>query len=419
MMVDVPIRRDPRSQRRRYLLRGGGVAALVAIGVLALCQVKPAAPSVEASSLWIDTVRRGPLLVQVHGSGTLVPEDIHWVAAASDGRIERVLVQPGTRVSAESVLVEISNPELQQSAREAELDLTAALAELEQKTREIDSALLNQEAVVAAANADYDEARLRAATDGELAAAGLTSKITLQFSQGREKQLAVKAAVEDRRLKIARDGRQGLIAASRSKVERLRALVALKHQQIEGLHVRAGSAGIVQQVPAEPGARVTAGTNLARVAAPEPLKAAIQVSEVQASQMALGQPVDVDVHVGMVRGTVARVDPTVQNGSVTVDVQLPRSLPNGVRPDLSVDAVVNIDRVTDAIFVGRPVQAEGHGAVTLFRVDANGEATRRKVRVGRASYNAIEVLGGLGPGDRVILSDMSAYDRYDRIRVRE
>ncbi len=404
--------------KRRVFVRVAAVAAVAASGVLALCHVKPASPSVNASSLWIDTVRRGPLNVQIHGSGTLSPEDVHWVAAASDGRVERVLVLAGTRVDPDTVLVEISNPELQQSAREAELDLAAARSELETRKREIDSALLSQEAVVAAAHADHEEARLRAATDSELAEAGLTSKLTAKFSRGRENQLAVRVAVEDKRLQLARNGRNADVAAAHAKVARLTALVALKHQQLEGLHVRAGSAGIVQQVPAEAGARVTAGTNLAKVAAPEPLKAAIQVSEVQASQIALKQEVDIDTHVGVVHGTVARVDPTVQNGSVTIDVQLPRNLPNGVRPDLSVDAVINIDRVADAVFVGRPVQADANGAVTLFRVDGNGTAARTRVRIGRASYNAIEVLGGLAPGDRVILSDMSAYDRFDRVNVK-
>ncbi|MBV8518756.1 MAG: HlyD family efflux transporter periplasmic adaptor subunit [Acidobacteria bacterium] len=416
--MDIVRKSDPAGRRRRLAVQLAFVLVLVAVAGVALSRQKPAVPSLGRSQAWIDTVRRGTLRIQIHGSGVLAPENVQWIAAAADGRVERVLVLPGAPVRDDSVLLDIQNPELQQAAVDAELQLRAAEAECNNRRNQVESALLTQEALDAAARADAEEARLRATADDELAKAGLISALTLKFSRGREAQLATRVAVEDKRLRLARESRETEVAAAAARVEQLRALVALRHQQRDGLHVRAGRAGIVQEVAVEPGQRVNAGAVLARVAAPFPLKAVIQVSEVQASQLAAGQAVDVDVHTGIVRGTVARIDPSVHNGSVTVDVALPRELPSGARPDLSVDATIDVATIANAVFVGRPVQADAKGTLMLFRLAPDGTtAVRTSVRTGRMSFNAIEVLGGLAPGDRVILSDTSAFDRFDRIAI--
>jgi HlyD family secretion protein len=415
--VDI-IRNDRGHRRRTLILRLTGAVALVAIGAFALSRQKAAAPSLSRSQAWIDTVRSGMLRIQVHGSGVLTPQDVRWIAAATDGRVERVVVLPGAPVKADTVLLELQNAELQQAEVDAELQLRAVEAELQRRRNEVEGALLMQEAAVASAHAEYEEARLRAATDADLAKAGLISPLTLKFSRGREGQLEVRAGVEDKRLRLARENKTTDVAAAAARVDQLRALVALRQQQRDALHVRAGRDGVVQEVAVEAGQRVVAGAVLARVAAPQPLKAVIQVSEQQASQIVAGQEVDVDTHDGIVTGRVARIDPAVRNGSVTVDVALPRELPGGARPDLSVDATFTTARLPSAVFVGRPVEASANGTVTLFKVAPDGRsAARTSVRVGRASYNAIEILGGLAPGDRVILSDTSAFDHFDSITI--
>jgi HlyD family secretion protein len=406
------------SRRRKVAMRLVIAAVLVGIGGLALSRQRTALPSISRSQAWIDTVRRGALSIQVHGTGVLAPEDVQWIAAAAEGRIARVHVLPGTAVEAETVLVDIENDEVQRAALDAELQLRAAIADLENHKNQIDSALLAQEAVTATARADYEEARLRAAADADLAHAGLISSLTLKFSRGRETQLGVRVAVEEKRLVLARASRRTDLAASIARVDQLRALVALKRQQRDALHVRAGRAGVVQEVAVQAGQRVAGGAVLARVAAPQPLKAVVQISEVQASQIAAGQTVAIDTHEGVVTGMIARIDPAVRNGSVTIDVRLPHNLPLAARPDLSVDANIDIARIGDAVFVGRPVQADARGTIALFRLEPEGNtAVRTKVRVGRASYNTIEILGGLAPGDRVILSDTTTFDGVDRIAI--
>lgn len=410
--------RTPQPRRQRLLLRIALAAIIIAGAGVALSRQKPAAPPLSRSQAWIDTVRRGTLRVQLHGSGVLTPEDVQWIAAATEGRIERVTVLPGTAVDANTVLLEIQNPELQQSAVDAELQLRAAEAELHNRTNQIESALLTQEAVTAAARADYEEARLRAAADEDLAAAGLISPLTLKLSRGREAQLHVRVDVEDKRLQLARETRLTDVAAAAARVDQMRALVVLKRQQRDALQVRAGRAGIVQEVAVEAGQRVTAGAVLARIAAPLPLKAVIQVAEVSASQIERGQKADVDTHNGIISGVVSRIDPAVRNGSVTIDVMLPRELPAGARPDLSVDATIDVAQIASAVFVGRPVQADPSGNMTLFKLTKDGDAAiRTRVRTGHASFNAIEILGGLEPGDQVVLSDTSAFDKYERIQI--
>lgn len=411
-------RTDTNRRKRQLAFRVSAIATMVAIGGLALSRQKPAVPSLSRSQAWIDTVRRGTLQIEVHGTGTLMPEDVEWIAAATDGRIARVLFHAGASVQPDTIILEIQNPELQQAGVDAELQLHAAVAELHNRRNQVESALLTQEAVAASARADYEEARLRAAADDELAKAGLISPLQLKFSRGHETQLGVRVEVEEKRLQLARESRGTDIAVAEARVDQLRALVALKEQQRNALHVRAGRAGIVQEVAVEAGQRVIGGAVLARVAAPQPLKAVIQISEVQASQIAAGQRVEVDTHNGVVSGVVARIDPAVRNGSVTIDVALPHELPSAARPDLSVDATIRIMQLADTTYVGRPVQADANGTVNLFKLTADGSsATRTSVHIGHASYNAVEVLSGLAPGDRVILSDTTAYDHVDHITI--
>jgi HlyD family secretion protein len=405
-------------RRRKLVVRTIAFVAFAGAGGLALSRQHTAMPELSRSQAWIDTVRRGPLAIQVHASGVLAPEDVQWIAAAADGRIDSVRVLPGSAVDADTVLIEIQNEELQRAAVDAQLQLRAAEADLENHRNQIESSLLAQEAVTATAHADYEQARLQAAADAELSAAGLVSPLTVKFSRGRETQLAVRLAVEEKRLLLARSSKRTDLAASVARVDQLRALVSLKERQRDALHVRAGRAGVVQEMAVQAGQRVAAGAVLARVAAPYPLKAVVQISEVQASQVALGQAVSVDTHEGIVAGSIARIDPAVRNGSISIDVRLPRALPPAARPELSVDASIDIAKIDDALFSGRPVQADARGTIALFRLEPGGRsAVRTKVRIGRASYNAIEILGGLSPGDRVILSDTSSFDGVDRIAI--
>ena len=413
-MPDVIREKKPRTAAIKLV----AAAALLIVGGLGFCHFKPHSPRVSAKSLYIGTVLSGAMVVEIRGAGTLVPENIEWIPAATDGRVDRILAQPGAVITPETVIVELSNPEVSRAFQDAQLQVRAAEAELKSKRLEIESAILAQEAVVAAARVEWEEARGRARADAELAQSGLTSALTLQSSRGREQQLAVRANVEQKRFELARQSEHADIAAAISRLDQQRATLRLRQQQVDALRVRAVRGGVLQQVAVEVGARVGGGTNLARVAAPDPLKAVVQVSQVDASQIASGQRVRIDTHEEVVTGVVSRVDPSVQNGSVTVDVRLPAKLPRGARPDLSVDAAIEVDRVDNALHVNRPVQAAANTSITLFRLSGDGsEATRVPVRIGRTSYNAIEILSGLRPGDRVILSDTTAFDKFDRITI--
>ena len=412
-MVDV--RRERQPQRRKLLI--ATAVTLVATAALGFYHLKRPAPRVSVESLYIDTVRAGAMVVEVRGAGTLVAEDTEWIPATTDGRVERIAAQPGAIVTADTLLIELSNPEVVQAARDAELQVRAAEADLRSRRMQIRSAILAQEAVVAAARVEHEEARGRARADAELAQSGLTSALTLQASRGRERQNEVRASVEEKRFELAKESERTDLAAADSRLDLLRASLALRRQQLNALHVRAGRAGVLQQIAIEVGSRVARGTNLARIAAPERLKAVVQVSQVDASQIALGQRVRVDTHEGLVSGSVSRIDPAVQNGSVTIDVRLPAPLPRGVRPDLSVDAAIEIARIDNALTVNRPVQAAANTSIKLFRLSGSRAATRVPVRIGRTSFNAIEILSGLRAGDRVILSDTSTFDGFDHITI--
>ena len=416
--MDIPRPNAARRRRTRQAALAGGAALFVLATTLGVSRLKPAAPTVSRESVVIDTVKRGPLVRQVRGLGTLVPEEIRWIPAATDGRVERIVVQPGSRVEADTVLVELSNPEVELRAIEAESQLRAALAAYNDLRVRLQSQRLDQEAAAARVEAEMNQARLRADADDELAQQGLVAEMNRKISRSTADELANRVGIEGRRLAIGREAVVSQMQVQAAEVEQRRALARLRRGQLLGLKVRPGLAGVLQQIGVEVGQQVTPGTNLARVAQPDRLKAVIRVPETQARDLVLGQPAAIDTRNGIISGRVARVDPAAQNGTVTVDVSLEGALPRGARPDLTVDGTIDIDRLTDVVQVGRPASAQVEGRSSLFRLEADGaHATRVPVKLGRASVTTVEVLEGLAPGDQVILSDTSAWERADRIRI--
>jgi len=403
--------------RRRLVL--GGVGALVVVLVsVGLSRLEPAAPEVEKATLYIDSVTRGPFVREVRGNGSLVPEDIRWIPALSDGRVERVLVLPGAEVEPDTVLLEMTNPELESRAREAELALRAAEADLTALRVNLDHTLLDQQAQAAAVYANYLQSQLEAESNDELAKEGLVSDLQAKISRLRLEEATTRRELEERRLKSAEQANSASLAAQEARVGQLRETAKLRRREVESLKVRAGLAGVLQAVAVQPGQQVSPGSNLARVADPSRLKAELRVPETQARDVAIGLPAKVDTRNGVVDGHVIRVDPAVTNGTVLVDVAIDGELPRGARPDLSVDGTIVIDEVADALTVGRPAFGQPDSRVTLFKLNADGDAASRvAVSLGRGSVHRIEVLEGLSEGDRVILSDMSTWDAVDRVRL--
>ena len=403
---------------RRITYAAASLVAVLLI-TLGLSRLKPAAPSVDRATLVIDTVKRGGMLRQVRGMGTLVPEDFRWIPAATEGRVERIVVQPGSTVSADTVILELSNPELEMQALDAESQLRAAEAQYAELKVRLESQHLDQEAAAASVQADYAQAKMRADTDQELAEQGLVADLNRKLSRVTADQLANRNRIEQKRLAIAGDSIKAQLLGMQAQVEQKRVLARLRRNQVTALAVRAGIGGMLQQVPVEYGQRVSPGTILAKVAEQNRLKAVIKVAETQAKDIQIGQPASIDTRNGIVEGRVARVDPAAQNGTVTVDVALKGDLPKGARPDLSVDGTVELERLEDILYVGRPAQGgQGPGPVGLFKLEEGGStATRVTVRLGRASVSTVEVVGGLKEGDQVVLSDTSAYDAVDRIRL--
>jgi HlyD family secretion protein len=416
--MDIAKPNASRRRRTRRIVIGAGAVLFIAATTMGVSRLKPAAPSVARSSVVIDTVKRGPMVRQVRGMGTLVPEEIRWIPAATDGRVERIVVQPGTRVDADTVLLELSNPEVEQRAIEAESQLHAAEASYNELRVRLESQRLDQQAAAARVQAEHQQARMRADADDQLARDGLVADLTRKISRSTPDELQNRVNIEGQRLAIARDAIRAQMQVQAAEVEQRRALARLRRGQLLGLQIRPGLAGVLQQISVEVGQQVTPGTNLARVAQPERLKAVIRVPETQARDLQLGQPASVDTRNGVVAGRVARVDPGAQNGTVTVDIALEGELPRGARPDLTVDGTIDLDRLADVVYVGRPAQGQPETRSTLFRLEEDGtHATRVPVRLGRASVTAIEILEGLAPGDQVVLSDTSAWEKADRIRI--
>ena len=403
---------------RRIVFAAVGLVVIALITV-ALSRLKPAAPTVERATVWVDTVKRGPMVRQVRGLGTLVPEEIRWIPAVTDGRVERILIYPGTPVTPDSVMLELSNPTQAQALLEAEQQLKGAEAQLVNLRSQLQNEVLAQEAAAATAAADYRSAKLQAEADAQLASEGLVSSLTTKLSQVKAENLEGRDKTEQKRLLQMKESVQARLATQQAEVDRLRALLSLRRSQTASLKVRPGMAGMLQQVEVQVGQQVTPGSNLARVADPTRLKAQLKIAETQAKDIQIGQLASIDTRNGIIPGRVSRIDPAVQNGTVTVDVALTGDLPRGARPDLSVDGTIELERLDDILFVGRPSVGQEESAIQLFRLEPDGvHASRTKVGVGRASVNTVEIREGLKKGDQVILSDMSQFDAFDRVRLK-
>jgi len=395
------------------------VAVLVLGGVtLGLSRLRPAAPSVDRATIWTDDVKRGPMLREVRGLGTLIPEDIRWIPAQTDSRVDRIVIRPGAIVKPDSIILELSNPELQRDALDAEYQLKGAEADYANLKVQVHSELLNQKAAAAAVHSDYEQSKIQHDVDEKLREQGLGAELNARLSKVKEEQLGIRAQLEDERTQNAIDTVNSRLQAQESKVDEQRALYQLRKSQLDALHVRAGIDGVLQLVPVEVGQRVTPGTNIARVADPKKLKAEIKIAETQAKDVVIGLKAAIDTRNGIVNGHVSRIDPSVQNGTVTVDVAIDGTLPQGARPDLSVDGTIEIENLKDVLYVGRPVHGQSDSTIGIFKLDPDGaEAARVNVKLGRSSVNTIEIVQGLNVGDKVILSDMSRYDNTDKVRL--
>src|SRR5688572_13433430 len=416
------IARDPSFLKKRRLRRiGYGVVfTLVLIGVsIVLARMEPAPPGVEAETLLRDTVKRGSFTRQVRGIGTLVPEDTRLIPATTDGRVEQILLRPGALVEANTVILELSNPQVEQEALNARLQLQSAQAQLENLRVQFENELLTQESQAAALQADFEQARMDAEANDALAKQQLVSELLRRQSQLRAETLAKRVALEQKRLTSARDSVDARLRVQRATVDQMRALLDLQESRVAALKVRPGFSGVLQQIAVEVGVRVAPGANLARVADPGRLKAELRVPETQAKDIEVGQSAEVDTRNGIIAGLVSRKDPAATNGTVTVDVTLTDPLPRGAVPDQSVDGTVQLERVENVLFVGRPSLGQDQSTVGLFRlINEGNEAERVQVKFGRSSVNTIEVVSGLREGDEVVLSDMSNWDAFDKVRLR-
>lgn len=416
--MDIPRPNAAKEKRRKRILLGSGAGLGVVLITIFLGQLKPAAPTVERNLVWIDTVKQGPMVRQVRGLGTLVPEDVRFIAARTNGRVDRILLRPGAVVEPDTILMELVNPDVEQAALNGELQLSASLAELEFLRFQIERNLLELEAASARVKSEFEQARLQAQVNDELFKEGLVATVILKQSQVAAEEAATRWAIEQKRLALARQSVNAQIAPKEAEVSRVRAQADLSRRDAEALKVRASFAGVLQALPLEVGQQVVPGTTLARVADPSRLKAEIRIAETQAKDVQIGQIASIDTRNGVVAGLVARVDPAVLNGTVLVDVTLTGDLPRGARPDLSVDGTVELERLETVVFVGRPAFGQEKSTVGIFRLSPDGkEATRVPVQLGRSSVNTIEIIQGLQPGDRVILSDMSNWENTDRVRL--
>jgi len=406
-----------KKRKRRIMMIAGGAVALIA-ATFAISRLKPAVPSVDRSTVWVDTVKRGPMVRQVRGLGTLVPEEIRWIAANTEGRVEKIIVRPGARVELDTLILEMSSPELEQTAHDAASKAKAAESELTTLRATLQRELLDQEATTARVHSEYEQAKMERQTNDQLAKNGLVAELVYRTSKVKEAELANRDQIEQKRLSFARDSIEPQLASKQAAVDQANQLAKLKLDQVEALHVRAGMVGVLQQLPVEVGQRVKVGDNLARVADPTKLKAEVKIAETQAKDIQINQLGVIDTRNGTVKGHVTRVNPAVEQGTVTVDVAFDDALPKGARPDLSVDGTIELERLNDVVFVGRPAFGQENNTVGIFKlVNGGSEAVRTPVKLGKSSVNTIEIQGGLQPGDQVILSDTSAWDSHERIRL--
>ena len=420
-MVDIA-RPESVIKKKKMKRAAYGVAGLTGILLVTVfvSQLKPAAPSVDKATLWPDVVKRGPMVRQVRGLGTLVPVDEarRWVPASTQGRVEKIVMRPGVQVTPDTVVLELSDPNVQQALTDAEQALRAAEADYNSLKARLDAETLNQRAAAAIVRADYENARTEREMNEGLAKDGLVSNLILKQSVVRAESLGTRNSIETDRLKVTEASMRAQLQSSQANIDQRRSTYNLRRSQVEQLRVRAGMHGVLEQVPVEVGQQVQPGTNLVRVADPTRLKAELRIAETQARDLTIGQIASIDTRNGFIPGKVIRIDPAAVNGTVTVDVALEGALPRGARPDLSVDGTIELERLDNVLFVGRPAFGQEQSTVGLFRLDETGEAARAQVQLGRSSVNTIEVLNGLQEGDQVVLSDMSAWDQFEKIRLR-
>ena len=417
--MDIARPSNAKKKRIKQAIYAGVGLLAVALVSVGLSRLKPAAPTVERAVVWPAKVERGPMVRQVRGLGTLTPEDIRWIPATTQGRVEKIILRPGTQVKSGDVILELTNPQLEQQLQDAQLKLGAAEAGLANIRVQLNNDLLAQRAASANIEADFNKAKMQAQMNEALAKDQLVSTLVLEQSRVDATSLGVRNQISKDQLESKAASMKAQMDVQQSLVDQARAFLRLTQQQRDELKVRAGLDGMLQLVPVEVGQQVAPGTNLARVANPSRLKAEIKIAETQAKDIQLGQKAEVDTRNGIVEGRVARIDPSVQNGTRTVDVTLTGALPKGAVPDLSVDGTIELERLNDVLFMGRPAFGQDQSVVGLFKISADGvNAERVQVKLGRSSVNTIEVLSGLKVGDQVILSDMSAYDAYDRIRLK-
>jgi len=416
------IKRPPKSKIKKKIR----TAVMIVIGIAAiggitygLTKLKPAAPTLDRATAVIETVKRGEMVRDVRGNGTLVPELTRWVPAPADGRVERILLKAGVEVDPSTVIAELSNPQIQQTAVDTEFQVKAAEADQENLKVRLESEAMTQKAAIATINAQYSQAKLQLDADEKLAKEGLVADLTLKISRVTVQDLANRLKVEQERLAVSSRSVKAQMNAAASRLDQLRALAVLRRQEVDALKVRAGSGGVLQQVLITEGQQVTPGTNIARVADPASLKAVLRVAETQISGVRIGQPVIVDTRNGLIQGTVSRIDPAAREGTFEIDATLIGPLPPSARPDLSVDGTIELERLKDVLKVGRPAFGQAQQTIGMFVLSADGtEAERRTVKLGRNSVSQIEILEGLKEGDQVIISDTSALDSYNSIRVR-
>ena len=416
------IKRPPKSKIKKKIRN----AVMIVIGLTAiggitygLTKLKPAAPTLDRSTAVIETVKRGEMVRDVRGNGTLVPDVTRWVPAPADGRVERILLKAGVEVDSSTVIVELSNPQLEQQAVDTELQVKAAVADQENLKVRLESDTMTQKAAIATINAQYSEAKLQLDADEVLAKKGLVAELVLKISRVRVQDLANRLKVEQERLAVSSKSTSAQMNAATSRLNQLRALATLRRQEVDALKVRAGTAGVLQQVSVTEGQQVSPGFNIARVADPASLKAVLRVAETQISGVRIGQPVIVDTRNGLIQGTVSRIDPAAREGTFEIDASLIGPLPPSARPDLSVDGTIELERLKDVLKVGRPAFGQAQQTIGMFVLTPDGsEAVRTSVKLGRHSVSTIEIVEGLKEGDQVIISDTSALDSYNRIRIR-
>jgi HlyD family secretion protein len=409
-----------RRKRQRTFIYASIAVVLAAAATFFVLRLKPAVPSVERSAIWTDTVKRGPLVRQVRGPGTLVPREdkIRLIPAETEATVVRIRVLPGAKVKADTVLMDLVDPTLQQQLLDAQLQLKGAQADYLNTRAKLQSDLLTQKAGAATVGADQQQAKLQAQTDKSLYDLGVISGLTYSASKGKSDELKLRNDLEKQRLTLNQATISTQLAVAQTKVDQAKAVLSLKQKQLDALSVRAGIDGVLVDLPHQVGEVVAPGVTLAKVVQPDQLKASLKIAETQARDIQIGQPAEIDTHNGVIPGKVTRIDPAVQNGTVTVDVELEGPLPQGARPDLSVDGTIDLDRLADVLYVGRPALGNENSTISLFRLSPDGTtAVKVPVKVGRASVNDIQVLEGLQAGDTVVLSDMSRWDSNDRLRI--